>query len=45
MMGETLRGGASEYFATGERYLLPVPDKVYRRRRGVPADRLGAACG
>ena len=28
MVGETLRGGASEYFATGERYLLPLPDDV-----------------
>ena len=28
MVGETLRGGASEYFATGERYLLPLPDEV-----------------
>ena len=28
MVGETLRGGASEYFVTGERYLLPLPDDV-----------------
>jgi alcohol dehydrogenase len=28
MVGETLRGAASEYFATGERYLLPLPDDV-----------------
>jgi alcohol dehydrogenase len=28
MVGETLRGGASEYFATGARYLLPLPDEV-----------------
>ena len=28
MVGETLRGGASEYFVTGERYLLPLPDNV-----------------
>lgn len=28
MVGETLRGGASERFATGERYLLPLPDEV-----------------
>jgi alcohol dehydrogenase len=28
MVGETLRGGASEYFATDERYLLPLPDDV-----------------
>jgi alcohol dehydrogenase len=28
MIGETLRGGASEYFATGERYLLPLPPEV-----------------
>jgi alcohol dehydrogenase len=28
MVGETLCGGASEYFATGARYLLPLPDEV-----------------
>jgi alcohol dehydrogenase len=28
MVGETPRGGASEYFATGERYLLPLPSDV-----------------
>jgi alcohol dehydrogenase len=28
MVGETLRGGASEYFATHERYLLPLPNDV-----------------
>jgi alcohol dehydrogenase len=28
MVGETLRGGASEYFATGAEYLLPLPDAV-----------------
>jgi alcohol dehydrogenase len=28
MVGETLRGGACEYFATDERYLLPLPDDV-----------------
>ena len=28
MVGETLRGGASELFATDARYLLPIPEQV-----------------